>query len=80
MFLNKILPKKRVFLDYASTTPVDKSVEKIMLEAQKAFANPSALYSEALLSKEKIEEAKKSIREILNCQKENIVFKISLLF
>ncbi len=67
-------PKGNIFLDYASTTPVDKEVANVMSLAQGFFANPSALYSASLLVKEKINEAKKSIAEILNCQKEDIIF------
>ncbi len=69
-FFSKILPKKRVFLDYASTTPLDSDVAKVTQESQEIFANPSALYSEAILVKEKIKEAKEKISNILNCQKE----------
>jgi cysteine desulfurase len=71
----KIMPKKRIFLDYASITPVDSKVKRAMEEAEaKTFANPSALYSEALLSRELVHNARKNIASILNCQKENIVF------
>ncbi len=70
-FWNK---KKRIFLDFASTTPVDRGVARVMQESQESFANPSALYSEAILVKEKIKEAKEKISNILNCQKEEIIF------
>ncbi len=66
--------KKRVFLDYASTTPVSGEVLDAMKKVEGMFANPSALYSEAILAKEKINESKKIISEILNCQRENIYF------
>lgn len=71
MFLFK---KKRIFLDYASTTPVNKEVEVVMRKSQENFANPSALYSEALLVKEKIKDAKEKVADILGCQKEEIFF------
>ncbi len=65
---------RSIFLDYASTTPVDKEVAKVMSVANDFFANPSSLYSDAILVKDKITEAKKNIAEILNCQKEDIIF------
>lgn len=61
-------------MDYASTTPVSTEVSLAMREAEKYFHNPSALYSDAILVKEKITNAKSNISEILNCQKENIIF------
>lgn len=75
-FGTKIKAKKRknIFLDYASTTPVAKEVSFAMSEVEKNFANPSALYMDAIEVKNKIDSAKKSIAEILSCQKENIIF------
>ncbi len=61
-------------MDYASTTPVDKRVLREMRSVEKIFANPSSLYGEALLAKEKINLAKKTVADILNCSKDNIVF------
>lgn len=67
--------KKRIFLDYASTTPIHPEVKKVVRDYEdKSFANPSALYTEAIFAKEKLTEARKKISEILNCQKENIIF------
>lgn len=66
--------KKRVFLDYAGATPIDKSVIKAMNEASVFFANPSSLYSSALSAKELIDNSRKSIADILSTDKTNIVF------
>lgn len=74
-FFGNFLSKKRVFLDYASITPIDSKVKRAMEETEsKTFANPSALYSEALHSKGIVLSARKNIASILNCQKENIIF------
>lgn len=73
-YFSEILKKKKIFLDYASTTPVSKEVSAVMKEAEKFFYNPSALYADAISVKEKISDAKKSIAEILNSQKDNIIF------
>ena len=40
--------KERVYLDYAAATPIDKSVQKRILQAGEFFANPSAQYHSAL--------------------------------
>lgn len=73
-FLAKIFPKKRVFLDYASTTPIDPMVSRSMHEVSKYYANPSALYSESIHAKKVINDSKKKIAEILDCQSDNIYF------
>ena len=62
-------------MDYASTTPIDTEVSKVMrVLEKKSFANPSALYSEALFAKSKMKEARSNIAGILSCQVEEIVF------
>lgn len=73
-FLNKVFPPKRVFLDYASTTPISKEVGLAMKQVENNFQNPSALYTESIKAKEIVNQSKKSISEILNCQSENIIF------
>jgi cysteine desulfurase len=66
---------RKIFLDYASTTPIDKSVQKIMNDYSALFfANPSALYTEALKAKDLVLEARKEIAEILSVQKNEIYF------
>ncbi len=67
--------KKRVFLDYASMTPVDPGVlEVIKKYSNSEFANPSALYDEALKAKEVLKDARERIAVVLNCQKDEIIF------
>ncbi len=67
--------KKRIFLDYASITPLDKRVSRVMRQyEEKSFANPSALYEEALFAKKELESARKSIANILNARSEEVVF------
>lgn len=64
----------RVFLDYASITPIDERVKEAMREAEEKFGNPSALYTEGLTAKEKLTEARQKVARILNCRKEEIIF------
>ncbi len=71
--LAKIWPKKRIFLDYASITPVDPEVQKVMAVAGNS-ANPSALYEEAILAKAKMKAARSSIARFLNAQEKEIFF------
>lgn len=71
----KSKPAKRIFLDYASATPILPEVLSSMVEyAKKHFANPSALYKEALVVDGDIREARKTIAGILRALPDEIVF------
>ncbi len=67
--------KKRVFLDYASITPV---AEEVLGEMQKCargnFANPSALYEEGREAKEMIKSARGKIAGSLGARTQEIIF------
>jgi cysteine desulfurase len=66
---------KRIYLDYASTTPIDKKVWKAMKPYfQKDFYNPSAIYKEGVEVKKKVNEARATIARILNAQASDIIF------
>jgi cysteine desulfurase len=69
---------KRVFLDYASTTPTDPRVLRAMLKYYiKKFANPSALYKEALITKEAVADARKKVAQITQTKPTEIIFTAS---
>ncbi len=67
--------KKRVFLDYASATPIRKEVREVLrVSADTSFANPSALYLEARNAKELLSRARKEVASALNTTASQIVF------
>lgn len=69
---------KRIFLDYASTTPTDKRVIRAMVPYfAGAFGNPSALYAEGLAAKAAVKDARKTIAELLNVRTDEIIFTAS---
>jgi len=56
--------KKRVFLDYASATPVRKEVVEAMAEySSYHFANPSALYIQAREAKDIMQKARADVQD-----------------
>jgi len=66
---------KRVYLDYAATTPVHPDVMKAMLPyLTDAFGNPSSLYSYGREAKGAIEEARVKVADLIGAQDEEIVF------
>ena len=70
--------EKRIFLDYASITPVDLSVAKEMTKIQKDFwANPSSLHTEGERAKNILEESRIRIARILHCKASEVFFTAS---
>ena len=67
--------KKKIYMDYASTTPIDSSVLAAMkpyLETD--FYNPSSIYMDGVRMKEAIGEARRSIARLMNVQADEIIF------
>lgn len=66
---------KRVFLDYASITPLDKRVEAEMQQVQRGFwANPSSLHLEGEQAKNILEAARVRVARVLHCRASQIIF------
>lgn len=64
-----------IYFDNASTTKMDESVKKIMMEAfESTWANPSALHRLGFNSEKRIREARKIISEILRVKDDNLLF------
>jgi cysteine desulfurase len=66
---------KRIYLDYAATTPADPEVVKVMLlYFTDIFGNPSSIHSFGQESKQAIEEARGKIASFLGATPEEIIF------
>ncbi len=66
---------KRIYLDYAATTPTYPEVVKVMLPYfTEAFGNPSTIYSYGQEAKQAIEEARAKVADLIGAQNEEIVF------
>lgn len=71
----KNLFKKRIFLDYASITPLSPKVSKEILKVEKDFwGNPSSLHEEGEKAKKTLEEARLKCAKILHSKSEEIFF------
>lgn len=74
----KKLPKKpNIYLDYASTTPIDPRVtEEIMacMRDEKLQGNPSSLHTMGLLAKAKMEESREAVAGVIGADKSEIIF------
>lgn len=70
--------KKRIYMDYASTTPTSPEVFLAMTEySKKNFANPSALHFEGRNAKEALKVSREKISKFLNVRSNEIIFTSS---
>ena len=66
---------KRVYLDYAATTPVDPDVVKAMLPYfTEVYGNPSSIYSLGQEAKQGIEKARLQVAGLIGARPEEVVF------
>lgn len=68
------MQKNKVYLDYAATSPLSKSVIKNIREMAEMFYNSSSLYSYASYNKSVVENVRKRIAEFINAEPEEIFF------
>ncbi len=67
--------KKRIYLDTAAATPVDKRVRAAMAPFLTAeFGNPSSIHAEGVTTAKAVSEARKKIGKILGVQADEIIF------
>jgi cysteine desulfurase len=66
---------KRIYLDYAATTPIHSEVVKAMLPYfTEAFGNPSSIHSYGQEAKGAIEEARVKVADLIGARSEELVF------
>ena len=66
---------KRIYLDYAASTPVDKEVMAAMsLYFKKEWGNPSSLHSFGQKARAAMESAREKVAKFLSCQPLEVVF------
>ena len=66
---------KRIYLDYASLTPIDPHVLREMGKfSTQSYANPSSLYKEGVLAKKVLADARKSVADLIHAHADEIVF------
>ena len=66
---------KRIYLDYAATTPTDPEVVKAMLPYfAEDFGNPSSIYSYGQEAKGAVEEARVKVADLISARDEEIIF------
>lgn len=65
----------RIYLDYASATPVDPRVQAVMLPFfAEHFGNPSGIHDEGVAAKNAVETARWDVSRVLGARPDEIVF------
>lgn len=66
---------KKIYLDYAATTPADKEVLKEMMPYfSEKFGNPSSIHTFGQEALEAVDKARTQIAEFLNCSPREVIF------
>lgn len=69
---------KKIYLDYAATTPVDPQVLKSMIPYfRKFFGNPLSIHSFGQIANKALENARESVAHLIKAELEEIVFTSS---
>lgn len=72
---NMTREKHKTYLDYASSTPIDKRVLKLMSLYEKSFfSNATSIHGSGVKSRKIIEDARNKIAEGLNAHGDEIIF------
>jgi cysteine desulfurase len=67
--------KKHIYLDHASTTPIDNTVLKLMYEYDSEyFSNPSSIYPRGDRAREELQNQRKNLAQLLQARREEIIF------
>lgn len=68
-------PEKKIYLDYAATTPVSKKVLKTMLPYFNAkFGNPMSIHNFGQETMRAVDKARQQLADFLNCSSSEIIF------
>ena len=66
---------EHLYLDYAATTPVDPRVLDVMLpHFSSSFGNPSSIHHFGRQAEKALEQARRDVAEVLNCQPAEVIF------
>ena len=65
---------ERIYLDYASSTPLLPEVKQAMQRALDQFGNPSSLHAAGREAKQALEQARKQVASLINAKPEEIYF------
>ena len=63
-----------VYADYNATTPMDKEVKEVFIEALDYYANASSMHEDGRMVAKKIEEARDAVASLIGASADEIIF------
>ncbi len=67
--------KKRIYLDYAASTPISAPALRVLIETTKQFpGNPSGLHKEGIEAKKVLNESRSEVARIFDAHPDEIIF------
>ncbi|OGG60809.1 hypothetical protein A2765_01715 [Candidatus Kaiserbacteria bacterium RIFCSPHIGHO2_01_FULL_56_24] len=66
--------KKRIYLDYASATPVLPQAQKAVADAWKSFGNPGSIHADGVEAQKSLDSSRESIAHELACKSREVIF------
>lgn len=69
--------KKRLYADAAAATPLSRRARAELVRLLSIYGNPGALHSEGVVAKKELEQARKTIAEVVDAHPDEIVFVAS---
>ena len=70
-----MVTKKKIYLDYAATTPVDEKVLSAMMPYfNQEFGNPSSVHTYGQRAEAALESGREILASGLNCRTDEVVF------
>jgi cysteine desulfurase len=67
-------PNKRIYLDYASATPVLPEAQKAMAEAGRLLGNPGSIHTEGVEAQKSLDSSREAIARELACKSREVIF------
>ncbi len=69
---------RRVYVDYASATPLIPEALRAMNDAEKCFGNPGSIHTEGVVAMQTLERAREGVAHELGCKSRQIIFTSGL--
>lgn len=76
-FKKRTTEQKRVYLDYASITPIDTDVLRVVTETHKVFFNPSSIHKDGVQAKKLLDTHRLDIARIYHVHPDEVLFTAS---
>ena len=70
--------KRRIYLDYASATPIVPAALKAYFHAAQTFANPGAIHAEGVMAQRMLTDSRERIAAHLGCKARELIFTSGL--